>query len=49
MSESFNYGVPYLAVGTSFFPKTISGEIWNTAECINDVMRIETSLVAVST
>ena len=40
--------VPYLALGTNFFPKTTSGETWNMAERINDVMRIETSLVAVS-
>ena len=38
--------VPYLAFGTNFFPKPTSGE---TSERVNDVMRIETSLVAVST
>ena len=41
--------VPYLTFGTTFFPKTASGETLNTAERDNDVIRIETSSVAIST
>ena len=40
--------VPYLAFGTNVFLKLTSGESLNMAESVNDVMRIETSLVAVS-
>ena len=43
------YKAPYLAFGTHFFPKITSGETWNTAERVNDVMRIEISLAAVTT
>ena len=38
--------VTYFAVGINFSPNITSGESWNMAERVNDLTRIETSLVA---